>query len=141
MNANDPTEDKKRRGAHAVLRVFAVLVAVEALLQGIQLIAAGGGSALLGFFVMALLLVLAWGLWQLKNWARIGLVVVIVITFILQLIGAGLSFADNAGLNLRCNFRWVYPACRNRVLAVDLEIEYRFFGHSEPVTASYIIAY
>ncbi len=98
MNANDPKEEKKVKTARYFLRVFAVLVAVEALLQGIQLIATGGGSALLGFVVMALLLVLAWGLWQLKNWARIGLVIVIVITFILQLIGAGSSFADNAGL-------------------------------------------
>ena len=104
MNADDTKEEKKIKSARYLLRVFAVLVAVEALLQGIQLIAAGSGSALLGFVVMVLLLVLAWGLWQLKNWARIGLVVVIVITFILQLVGAGSSFEDNAGLTIGAIF-------------------------------------
>src|SRR5271157_5488950 len=112
MNASSTspsTSGNKPPRRPGLVNALAILVALEAVGQGVSGLtsAVNGGSgalggiiALLTFIFMGILLGLAWGLWQLKNWARIGLMVVIVIDFLLTLPQL-LSFSpDNAGLTI-----------------------------------------
>ena len=73
---------------------LAILIALDAIAEGCGGLASavkssnslvGGVTAIFMSVLIVAMFVLAWGLWQLKNWARIGVIIVIVIGFLLSI--------------------------------------------------------
>jgi hypothetical protein len=90
-----------------MVTALAVLVALDAIAEGCGGLAnamksgnslAGGITVLFLLVLIAVMLALAWGLWQMKNWARIGAMIVIVINFLLSVPQAMADFSDNPDL-------------------------------------------
>jgi hypothetical protein len=92
-----------------MVTMLVLLTVVDALLQGFGEIVnlAQSTSGLTGvlaitlmFVIIGIMLFLAWGLWQLKNWARIGLIVIIVLNFILTIPDLVSAMPDNLGIGV-----------------------------------------
>jgi sugar lactone lactonase YvrE len=87
-----PAPENKPRQRPVLVVILTIIVVMDALGEGCSALGTLIGktsslvvmlTSVLTLGVIMALLVLAWGLWQLKNWARIGLMVLIVLNYIL----------------------------------------------------------
>ena len=110
MNIPQASQDGKTtspRRRPGMVTALAILIALDAIAEGCGGLASavkssnslvGGVTALFMLVLIAAMFVLAWGLWQLKNWARIGVIIVIIIGFLLSIPQFITDTSDNPSL-------------------------------------------
>ncbi len=109
MNIPQGSQDGKQVSPRrpGMVTALALLVALDAIAEGCGGLTdaikssnslVGGVTAIFMLVLIAVVLALAWGLWQMKNWACVGVIIVIIISFLLSIPQFITDTSENPGL-------------------------------------------